>query len=652
MKIRIVLCFLLGMIQLGFAQSKFIDSLSKQLSIATDDKSKILLLSDIAFTYRLIKPDTALLLGQKALDWAKKINFPHGESAALNAIGATYRMKGDLQNAMSYSYESISIAQKQDLKVELAKGYINMGIIYSDLKEYVLAIKKIRLAIGIIKKVNDKRTYITGLSNLGETYRKNNQLDSALFYLQQSRDLLTGSNNSQIWPFIYSRLAATHLQLKNYEIGYINAKKSLEIGEREKNFRVQCIANQLLSQYHQSFNNLDSAIYYANQGFEVAQAYRYKLDMLDISNLLSKLYEQKEDINQAYHYAKVFKSLNDSIYGVDRVNALQKKIIEEQEIARDNEAQNLAAQNQLKQNGLLLILSIMAITGYFLYRNIRQKQQANQNLEKTLSALKSTQNQLIQSEKLASLGELTAGIAHEIQNPLNFVNNFSELSVDLVKELKEEIEKPKQDKEYIGELFDDLGQNQEKINHHGKRASSIVKGMLEHSRTSTGERVLTDINKLADEYLRLSYLGIRAKENNFNSDYQTDFDENLPKIEVIPQDMGRVLLNLINNAFWAVNERNKKGETGYEPKITVSTQLTVNSQLLIAIKDNGTGMSEATKAKIFQPFFTTKPTGQGTGLGLSLAYDIVTKGHGGTLEVESVESEWAEFIIKLPMKTN
>ena len=652
MKIRIVLCFLLGMIQLGFAQSKFIDSLSKQLSIATDDKSKILLLSDIAFTYRLIKPDTALLLGQKALDWAKKINFPHGESAALNAIGATYRMKGDLQNAMSYSYESISIAQKQDLKVELAKGYINMGIIYSDLKEYVLAIKKIRLAIGIIKKVNDKRTYITGLSNLGETYRKNNQLDSALFYLQQSRDLLTGSNNSQIWPFIYSRLAATHLQLKNYEIGYINAKKSLEIGEREKNFRVQCIANQLLSQYHQSFNNLDSAIYYANQGFEVAQAYRYKLDMLDISNLLSKLYEQKEDINQAYHYAKVFKSLNDSIYGVDRVNALQKKIIEEQEIARDNEAQNLAAQNQLKQNGLLLILSIMAITGYFLYRNIRQKQQANQNLEKTLSALKSTQNQLIQSEKLASLGELTAGIAHEIQNPLNFVNNFSELSVDLVKELKEEIEKPKQDKEYIGELFDDLGQNQEKINHHGKRASSIVKGMLEHSRTSTGERVLTDINKLADEYLRLSYLGIRAKDNNFNSDYQTDFDENLPKIEVIPQDMGRVLLNLINNAFWAVNERNKKGETGYEPKITVSTQLTVNSQLLIAIKDNGTGMSEATKAKIFQPFFTTKPTGQGTGLGLSLAYDIVTKGHGGTLEVESVESEWAEFIIKLPMKTN
>ena len=205
MKIRIVFCFLVGMIQLGFAQSKYIDSLSKQLSIATDDKSKILLLSDIAYNYRLIKPDTALILGQKALDWAKKINFPHGESAALNAIGATYRMVGDLQNAMPYCYESISIAQKQDLKVELAEGYVNMGIIYSDLKEYDLAIKHIKLAISIIEKLDDKRTYIRALTNLGETYRKNNQLDSALFYLQQSHDLVIGSNNSPTLPFIYSR---------------------------------------------------------------------------------------------------------------------------------------------------------------------------------------------------------------------------------------------------------------------------------------------------------------------------------------------------------------------------------------------------------------------------------------------------------------
>ncbi len=262
-------------------------------------------------------------------------------------------------------------------------------------------------------------------------------------------------------------------------------------------------------------------------------------------------------------------------------------------------------------------------------------------LRTSLETLKATQAQLIQSEKLASLGELTAGIAHEIQNPLNFVNNFSELSVDLAKELKEEVEKNEIDKELIIDLATDLSQNQEKINHHGKRASSIVKGMLEHSRASTGVKELTDINALADEYLRLSYHGLRAKDSTFNADFKTDFDENLPKVEVIPQDIGRVLLNLINNAFYAVREVAK-------PIVTVSTY-NENNQIIIRIKDNGIGMSEATKAKIFQPFFTTKPTGQGTGLGLSLAYDIITKGHGGTIEVESVEGEGTTFVVKLPI---
>ena len=278
----------------------------------------------------------------------------------------------------------------------------------------------------------------------------------------------------------------------------------------------------------------------------------------------------------------------------------------------------------------------------------------NETLEKQVEArtaeLKASQNQLIQKEKLASLGELTAGIAHEIQNPLNFVNNFSELSVDLVKDIKDELEKPAQDKEYIDELFDDLSQNQEKINHHGKRASSIVKGMLEHSRASTGVKELTDINKLADEYLRLSYHGLRAKDNSFNADFTTDFDENLPEIEVIPQDIGRVLLNLFNNAFYASLQKVKLDiNSSYKPKVTVTT-LQLDNQIIIKVLDNGTGMPESVKAKVFQPFFTTKPTGQGTGLGLSLAYDIMTKGHGGNLEVESTEGVGTTFSIKLPIK--
>ncbi len=285
----------------------------------------------------------------------------------------------------------------------------------------------------------------------------------------------------------------------------------------------------------------------------------------------------------------------------------------------------------------------------------------NETLERQVNErtaeLKASQAQLIQKEKLASLGELTAGIAHEIQNPLNFVNNFSEVSSELVNEMKEELAVGNQ--QSANEIADDLKQNLEKITHHGKRASSIVKGMLEHSKASSGEKELTDINALGDEYLRLSYYGLRAKNKDFNSDFKTDFDPNLPKIKVIPQDIGRVLLNLINNAFYATHESKKP-----EPMVMVTTKLIPSLEgsdrrtvrldgaaggwVSITVKDNGNGMSEATKAKIFQPFFTTKPTGQGTGLGLSLAYDIVTKGHGGTIEVKSEEGVGTIFIIQLP----
>ncbi|WP_373493453.1 two-component regulator propeller domain-containing protein [Aquiflexum sp.] len=273
-------------------------------------------------------------------------------------------------------------------------------------------------------------------------------------------------------------------------------------------------------------------------------------------------------------------------------------------------------------------------------------------IEKAYSELKSTQAQLIQSEKMASLGELTAGIAHEIQNPLNFVNNFSEVSAELVDEIKESRAKtqesrPKTEEDEIeDEILEDIKQNLEKINHHGKRADAIVKGMLEHSRTSTGERVLTDINALADEYLRLSYHGMRAKDKSFNADFKTDFDPNLPKINVVSQDIGRVLLNIINNAFQAVG-------TGHalslQPLVTVSTSTLEGGRgVRISIKDNGPGIPDAIKDKIFQPFFTTKPTGQGTGLGLSLSYDIV-KAHGGELKIKSEEGNGSVFIILLPL---
>ncbi len=300
---------------------------------------------------------------------------------------------------------------------------------------------------------------------------------------------------------------------------------------------------------------------------------------------------------------------------------------------------------------LILMLIGFGILKYQRAKTIRKEREKNQKkeleqakeIEKAYTELKSTQSQLIQSEKMASLGELTAGIAHEIQNPLNFVTNFSEVSNELIDEMIEEIEN--NDFEEVKAIATDVKQNLDKINHHGKRADGIVKGMLQHSRSSDGKKESTDINALADEYLRLTYHGLRAKDKSFNADFKTEFDESLSKIEVVPQDFGRVLLNLINNAFYAVNNKKKTAGEDYQPKVLVKTKKTEN-QLEISITDNGNGIPDSVVSKIFQPFFTTKPTGQGTGLGLSLSYDII-KAHGGELKVETKEEVGTTFIIQL-----
>ena len=317
--------------------------------------------------------------------------------------------------------------------------------------------------------------------------------------------------------------------------------------------------------------------------------------------------------------------------------------------------------------GLLLIPVAFLIHKYMRNRAIRQERERAQKkeleqareIEKAYNELKSTQAQLVQSEKMASLGELTAGIAHEIQNPLNFVNNFSEINAEIIEELKEELQN--QNVNVAEELANDIASNESKINFHGKRAESIVKGMLLHSRGSSGQKEPTDINALCDEYLRLSYHGFRAKDQSFNADFKLEVDESLPKVKAVPQEIGRVLLNLINNAFYAVASQppkvgQKDIQNDYKPTVIVKTSYVTPSggmrgTVEIRVQDNGPGIPGNIKEKIFQPFFSTKPTGQGTGLGLSMSYDIITKGHNGTLNVKSEEGRGTEFIIKIPVIT-
>jgi signal transduction histidine kinase len=363
--------------------------------------------------------------------------------------------------------------------------------------------------------------------------------------------------------------------------------------------------------------------------------------------LLYHAYQLREQQDSTLIYLQLAFTSRDSISKsrVKNLTQYQNLTFDEQIRLEELEKEKLRTKNKIRIYSLLAGLAFILIVAFILYRNARQKQKANRILKHTLEDLRSTQSQLIQSEKMAGLGELTAGIAHEIQNPLNFVNNFSEVSADLVKELNEEIHKGKS--EEVKAIAGDLLQNIEKINHHGKRASNIVKSMLEHSRTGSGEKRPTNLNALADEYLRLAFHGLRAKDKSFHSDYRLVKDENIPSINVVPQDIGRVLLNIINNAFFAVNEKAKKSSSDYKPQVVVST-IKLGDRIEIRVKDNGGGIPDNLKDKIFQPFFTTKPTGQGTGLGLSLSYDIV-KAHGGDLLVETKEGEGSEFIIRLPL---
>ena len=320
--------------------------------------------------------------------------------------------------------------------------------------------------------------------------------------------------------------------------------------------------------------------------------------------------------------------------------------------------------NRQKQEQKILLFASLAVLALIvglvivLMRNNRQKQKAYGFLikekavteeqrdlaNKTLEELKRTQAHLIQSEKMASLGQLTAGIAHEIQNPLNFVTNFSELNTELISELQEENKKGNFDA--VHALSSDLLNNAEKINYHGKRADAIVKGMLEHTRGGDAEKKSTNINALVDEYFRLAYHSFRAKDKTFNVVMRTDFDPGVGEVNIVPQEIARVLLNLLNNAFYAVSARAKDLPGKFEPTVTVSTKIQDN-RVLISVKDNGTGIPPQIKEKIFQPFYTTKGPGIGTGLGLYLSYEIV-KAHGGEIKVDSVEGVGSEFTVAFP----
>jgi signal transduction histidine kinase len=394
----------------------------------------------------------------------------------------------------------------------------------------------------------------------------------------------------------------------------------------------------------------------------LSRNHQFGEQVTDAATLVAESYELLGKLDSALKYTKIFIASKDTIFNQSKL--IQIQLLNFDEGQRQKDIQRAIEQTQeryatrIRYFALLVTAGIFLLISLILFRNNRNKQIANKALESqkteidqqrakaenALDDLRSTQALLIQSEKMASLGEMTAGIAHEIQNPLNFVNNFAQVNEELIDEAGDAIKAGKDDEAI--QLLNNLRENQIKINHHGQRAESIVKGMLQHSRISIGQKEPTDFNMLVDEYVRLSYHGLRAKDKEFNATIKTDFDATIDKINITPQDIGRVFLNLYNNAFYAVTEKKKQNPESYEPTVTVTTKK-VGSSVEVKIKDNGNGIPEKVLAKIFQPFFTTKPSGQGTGLGLSMSYDIV-KAHGGEIKVETKEGEYTRFTVILP----
>jgi len=630
------------------------DSLHKALKVAKADTTKITILAELAQYHKFSRADSGIYYATKAISLARSMGYLNPEPRALFALASSYSTLGDYAKASRINMELLKIAEQKKDDIFRASVYSSLGNINRQLGNYKVALEFSKNSYSLLKIIGGDLLFAISGVEVSRVFLEMNQPDSALWYVYQTKEI---ADVKKITSFPYVQLGRIHRRLGNLDSALYYSRKSYSLvgsSETARANRAMELARTFMAQYQ-----MDSSRFYAHHALQTAVDYRLYRDIVSSNLLLSDLYEQ-DDPRLSLKHSRMAIAYSDSLSTMSYLSSFEDfKDYDEQQRQFELESAEREYKSRIRTNILLGITFTVLVIAFILYRNSKQKQKAKQKIELAYDQLKSTQSQLIQSEKMASLGELTAGIAHEIQNPLNFVNNFSEVNTELIKEIQDERRKTqdKRDEKLEDELLNDIAQNQEKVLHHGKRADAIVKGMLQHSRSSSGVKEPTNINALADEYLRLAYHGLRAKDKSFNAILNTEYDQAIGNINIIPQDIGRVILNLINNAFYSVNEKlkaeslpdrqagSKRNAEEYEPTVSVTTKKEGN-RVLISVKDNGNGIPQKMLDKIFQPFFTTKPTGQGTGLGLSLSYDIV-KAHGGELSVESNEGTGAIFTLQL-----
>ncbi|HKC37305.1 MAG TPA: ATP-binding protein [Chitinophagaceae bacterium] len=645
------------------------DSLKIVLAASTNDSVTMYINRQLGMYYQEINRTAALTYYEEMLKLAKKIKQKIWEAEALSRNGYVSCLIQNYSGGLKFLLMARNLALQKNLEKEmwnpglLSKKNVayearmtilcdinnHLGLVHLFSGEYAKALNYHRNVQKINEILNDTTLMSLSFLNMGEAYRGLMQLDSA-----------ESEFNKSIY---YSDISGykKYNGLTLYDIGEIYEMKN-NAAEAKKYYRLSIITSietespdfegmgfQALADISKKEGNIDSALYFSRQALNIYQNINDTLGLIAAYTSLASALDSSHQTDSAYQCLKKAITLKDALNKEGRIKSFQLAGFNEQLKLEEQKAEQLRTITKIRTYSFVAGIAVLLFMSGIFYRNYRRQRKHKTVIENAFTDLKSTQVQLIQSEKMASLGELTAGIAHEIQNPLNFVNNFSEVNTELIDEMQQEL-KTGNNNEAIA-ISNNIKENQEKINYHGKRADAIVKGMLQHSRSSNGVKEPTNINALADEYLRLSYHGLRAKDHTFNATIKTDFDESIGSINIIPQDIGRVILNLITNAFYAVDEKKKQEPDGYEPTVTVATKLVIPPSVgmrgvEIKVSDNGNGIPQKILDKIFQPFFTTKPAGQGTGLGLSLSYDIV-KAHGGELRVETKEGEGSEFIIQL-----
>jgi signal transduction histidine kinase len=607
------------------------------------------------------KYDTSIRCFETAIGIAERNGYKSELPGDYGNIAIGYQMQSNFSQALRYQLKAFTLAKANNDIDDQAYVSLNIGQTYFAMGDSARAEQAYLESIGFAKSVSDKNVELYAYSNLAELHIHKKQPQKAYDYAIKAARLGRETGDQGIEAASLSKAARSLTEMNNFTGAEPLARQAISVADSSGQPLIVYQAYSAMGALLKRTGKYKDAIPYLKKSIDALQRSDIYDEAVGLTNYdLSLCYEETGDYRSALITYKTGSQILDSVRSRENIRkATELNMNYEHE--RKQEAQRIAqaqkdARTKERQIALMIGLGLMLILAGVAFTAFRNKKKANailtlqkEEIQSTLFKLEATQKQLIQSEKMASLGELTAGIAHEIQNPLNFVNNFSEVNIELIEEVKTQKSKLKSGE--LDELLTDISTNLEKISHHGKRADAIVKGMLQHSRTSGAVKEPTDINKLADEYLRLAYHGLRAKDKSFNTRFETDFDSSVGIIKVVPQEIGRVILNLVNNAFYAASLSSRGGSghsrEKHDPAIWVSTKRN-GDKVEIKVRDNGPGIPERILDKIFQPFFTTKPAGQGTGLGLSMSFDIITKGHGGQIRVNTRENEGTEFIIQLP----